>query len=136
MNGINPDPTHYPTVWVATSSNEEIHITEQMFADWKTLGSPKWSSFEWLKAIGGAGFRSIQRQVSVEGLSADNERLRAALRLVEWGSCDGCGNKHRCVECGAHREVFNEATDEMIAGTHARGCSIAAALGSPTVEAT
>lgn len=34
-------------------------------------------------------------------LLADNDRLRAALKLVEYGSCDGCSNKAYCVECGA-----------------------------------
>jgi len=48
-------------------------------------------------------------------------RLRTALRLAEWGSCDGCGRLYYCPICHAHHE-----------GSHAPDCPIGLAVaGSP-----
>jgi hypothetical protein len=60
----------------------------------------------------------------VRRLTADNERLRGLVKLLEWGSCDGCGNRNRCTECKADRMgEWDDKAGEMInAGRHRVGC--------------
>lgn len=48
------------------------------------------------------------------------DELTAALKLVEWGSCDGCGAKDFCVVCGAY---WSDG--------HADDCQVWIALGRP-----
>lgn len=64
-------------------------------------------------------------------LLSEVRKLMTALALVEWGSCDGCGNKHHCVECRGGRppdgyELWPEEKDYY---GHKPGCPVAAALG-------
>lgn len=56
----------------------------------------------------------------------------AALRLVEYGSCDGCGGHNMCVLCGADAHGYwDEARDEHIpeAELHEKTCAVGQALG-------
>lgn len=58
------------------------------------------------------------------------ERLALqALRLVEYGSCDGCGNKGYCVVCGARFYVYDAATGESAPELHESDCEVGKALG-------
>lgn len=70
----------------------------------------------------------LTTNAEVEALRADNASLRTALQLVEYGSCDGCGNKNQCVECGAR---FHNWTEESgnVPELHAPDCAIGIALG-------
>jgi rubrerythrin len=52
------------------------------------------------------------------------DRLRGALEVAQWGSCDGCGQLRQCPVCGASRET------ESGAEPHAPGCLIGKALRS------
>lgn len=77
-------------------------------------------------------------------LRAEIERLKAALRLVEYGSCDGCssmhfakdgrveghggGGRNFCVICGAEAVVWNEDCTESHPEPHHPKCPIGEAL--------
>lgn len=43
----------------------------------------------------------------VASLIAEVRRLRGLVKRLEWGSCDGCGNRDICTECGAHKKGFD-----------------------------
>jgi hypothetical protein len=63
-------------------------------------------------------------------------RLRAALESIQWGSCDGCGNHHRCPECHGHRPVpeFDQDPAYMQVG-HTTTCTVGRALaGDPGAQ--
>lgn len=63
-------------------------------------------------------------------LQQENERLRSALKLVEYGSCDNCGNKYRCVECGADATWWGEDEElqDPIPQPHKPECPVGKAL--------
>lgn len=55
-----------------------------------------------------------------------------ALRLVEYGSCDGCRNHNNCVVCGANAHGwFNDAIDDYVyeSELHEKDCAVGKALG-------
>lgn len=59
---------------------------------------------------------------------AESARLRTALQLVEYGSCDGCGNRNKCVECGARFHNWTEDSGN-VPELHVPDCAIGLALG-------
>jgi hypothetical protein len=60
----------------------------------------------------------------VPALCAEVRRLRELVKLLEWGSCDGCGQRNRCTECKADRMgEWDDAKGEMVgAGRHKSDC--------------
>ena len=66
----------------------------------------------------------------VHELVAEVRKLRAALDLIQWGSCDGCGNKYCCPECGGnkpHPECPRDEDDPPEG--HKPDCPVGLALG-------
>lgn len=58
-------------------------------------------------------------------------RVTDPLEQLEWGSCDGCHNHHRCTVCGAERiasydPVTFEDYDEPRPGQHKPECPVPA----------
>lgn len=59
-------------------------------------------------------------------LVAEIQRLRGLVKRLEWGSCDGCGNRYYCTECEANRAGrWDDATGEYIdREQHAPSCPV------------
>jgi len=55
---------------------------------------------------------------SALGLIDEVRRLRAVVKRLEWGSCDGCGIRDMCTECGARRSTLDETTWQPLAKHH------------------
>jgi len=53
-------------------------------------------------------------------------RLRSALESVQWGSCDGCGNKVRCSECFGYQP--HPWDDPDLDSGHQETCIVGKAL--------
>lgn len=54
-------------------------------------------------------------------LEDEVRRLRGLVKLLEWGSCDGCGNRRVCTECMAYNDDRDMRTWELI-GKHKPDC--------------
>lgn len=69
-------------------------------------------------------------------LAMRTKKLEAALKAVEWSSCDACDNHHYCPACGEPRidnfknegQPNEEYFPEGIPGTHKPGCVVGEAL--------
>lgn len=57
----------------------------------------------------------------VGALVAEVRRLRALVKSLEWGSCDGCGISDVCTECKAHKSDIDPDTWKPI-GHHKPDC--------------
>lgn len=57
---------------------------------------------------------------------AEVERLRAALEAVQWGSCDGCGQKSYCPECGTRDVIYKDG--HYTPSVHEADCIVGLAL--------
>jgi hypothetical protein len=57
--------------------------------------------------------------------------LSSLVRLLEWGSCDGCGNHAFCPLCHQAKEILSWDEDEPVnrAGFHKPDCPVKIALG-------
>jgi hypothetical protein len=72
----------------------------------------------WLRTFRGY----TEDEAELAAMAADEiERLRVALRLVEFGSCDGCGRGGFCHWC-SQQDEFDFQPD------HLPACPVAAAL--------
>lgn len=63
-------------------------------------------------------------------LEAELAEAKAVLREVEWGSCDGCGNKHNCPLCLRPKGgIWSEELGDLDPNTeHAPDCRLAKLL--------
>ena len=58
-------------------------------------------------------------------LRSENARLRGVVKSLEWGSCDGCGNRTYCTECsGGKFNNWDKATSQYLPGRHAEDCPV------------
>jgi hypothetical protein len=59
------------------------------------------------------------------------DMLSSLVRLLEWGSCDGCGNHAYCPLCSQAKESMSWDEDEPVnhAGFHKPDCPVKIALG-------
>jgi hypothetical protein len=64
-------------------------------------------------------------------LMARINKLEGLVRLLEWGSCDGCGNHNYCPLCYQEKEHFAWDEDDpgIRAGIHKPNCPVKLALG-------
>lgn len=74
----------------------------------------------WLRTFRGY----TEDEAELAARAADEiELLRDALRLVEFGSCDGCGRGVYCFWCSKQEEFAYESRAHLV------GCPVAAVLG-------
>jgi hypothetical protein len=73
--------------------------------------------------------KGIERDYGARGagrvlkLVAEVRRLRAVVKRLEWGSCDGCGNREVCTECKARKSTPDEVTWRPLE-KHAPNCPV------------
>lgn len=81
--------------------------------------------------------KSEGRDLELARLFAEQEeiikKLTEALKQVQWGSCDACGNHMYCPLCDEQKESWWDSvkdcpSDEAIPGKHKADCIVGQAL--------